>query len=130
MTNEAKILSEDFEEVAPAASEQFTDDDIQDITDALHDDDRKQVRELIDDLSITESAELLAKVVSDDRDELIDKYLKQFDSETFVELDDDLRKSILEAMEPKQVAAIVSDLDSDDAVDMLYNLDPVFQGCD
>ena len=30
-------------------------------------------------------------------------------------------------MKPKQVANIVSDLDSDDAVDMLYNLEPVFQ---
>ncbi len=110
-----------------AATEQFSDDDIRDITDALHEGNSKQVKELIDDLSITESAELLAKVVADDRQELIDQYLKQFDSETFVELDDDLRKNILESMEPKQVATIVSDLDSDDAVDLLYNLDPVFQ---
>ncbi len=127
MTNDAVTIDEDFEDVSTALTEQFTDDDIRDITDALHDNDRKQVRELIDDLTISESAELLAKVVSDDRDELIEKYLKQFDSETFVELDDDLRKTILENMEPKQVASIVSDLDSDDAVDMLYNLDPVFQ---
>jgi len=105
----------------------FTDDDIQDITDALHDGDKKQVRSLIDNLSVTESAELLAKIIPDDRDALIDQHLKQFDAETFVELDEELRKTILESMPPKQVATIVSDLDSDDAVDLLYNLDPVFQ---
>ena len=127
MKDDEVTIDRDFEDVVNNTTEQFTDADIRDITDALRDDDRKQVRILIDDLSISESAELLAKVVSDDRDELIEKYLKQFDSETFVELDDDLRKTILEQMEPRQVASIVSDLDSDDAVDMLYNLEPVFQ---
>lgn len=110
----------------PPLSE-FTDDDIRDITDALREGDRKQVRELIDDLSVSESAELLEKIVHDDRSILIDKYLKQFDPETFVELDAEVRKKILESMDPAKVANIVSDLDSDDAVDMLYNLDPVFQ---
>lgn len=127
MTQDAVNIDEDFEEVTNASTEQFTDDDIRDITDALRDGNKKQVRTLIDDLTISESAELLAKVVSDDRDELIEKYLKQFDSETFVELDDDLRKKILENMDAAKVASIVSDLDSDDAVDMLYNLDAVFQ---
>ena len=127
MANDTVNIDSDFEDVTNVTTDQFNDDDIRDITDALRDDDRKQVRELIDDLSVSESAELLEKIVSDDRAELIEKYLKQFDSETFVELDDDLRKSILEEMEPIKVANIVSDLDSDDAVDMLYNLDPVFQ---
>lgn len=127
MTNEAVTIDDDFDAVTNPATEQFTDDDIRDITDALHEGDKKQVRTLIDDLSVSESAELLAKVVADDREELIEKYLKQFDPETFVELDDDLRKTVLENMEAKDVASIVSDLDSDDAVDMIYNLDPVFQ---
>tara|TARA_B100001750_G_C15519052_1_gene609850 strand:+ start:2587 stop:4002 length:1416 start_codon:yes stop_codon:yes gene_type:complete len=124
-----KDISEDElkEEDIPASSSEFTDDDIRDITDALHEGDRKQVRELIDDLTVAESAELLEKIVPDDRALLIEKYLKQFESETFVELDADVRKNILESMEPVKVANIVSDLDSDDAVDMLYNLDPVFQ---
>ena len=128
MAHDAVKIDENIEDgFNNTAAEQFTDDDIRDITDALHEGDSKQVRELIDDLSIAESAELLAKVVPDDRQELIDRYLKVFDPETFVELDYDLRKTILESMEPKQVANIVSDLDSDDAVDLLYNLDPVFQ---
>jgi magnesium transporter len=127
MSDDIKTINDEFGEATSVAPEQFNDDDIRDITDALRDDDRKQVRDLIDDLSVSESAELLEKVVSDDREELIEKYLKQFDSETFVELDDELRKTILENMTPTKVASIVSDLDSDDAVDMLYNLDPVFQ---
>lgn len=109
------------------ATPEFNDDDIQFITDALRDGDKKQVRELINDLSVSESAELLEKIVAEDRAVLIDEHLKYFDSETFVELDPDLRKSILESMEPITVATIVSDLDSDDAVNMIYNLDPVFQ---
>ena len=123
-----KNIEEELEEVGHLTpDEEFTDADIREITDALHDGDKKQVRQLIDDLSATESAELLEKVVPDVRTELIDTYLNQFDAETFVELDADVRKTILESMEAKQVASIVSDLDSDDAVDLIYNLDPVFQ---
>lgn len=125
---DTRIIDEEIkEDDIPVSSSEFTDDDIRDITDALHDGDRKQVRELIDELTVAESAELLEKIVPDDRALLIDKFLKQFESETFVELDADVRKTILESMEPAKVANIVSDLDSDDAVDMLYNLDPVFQ---
>lgn len=120
------IKTQKLDNQIPATPE-FTDDDIQHITEALHDGDSQQVNELINDLSISESAELLQKVMTEDRTELINNYLKHFDSETFVELDDDLRKIILESMAPIQVATIVSDLESDDAVDMLYNLDPVFQ---
>lgn len=108
-------------------AEEFTDADIRDITDALHDGDDAQVHDLIEELSISEEAELLKKIVANDRDELIEKYLSNFTPETFVELDDDLRKDILEKMDATTVASIVSELDSDDAVDMLYNLDPVFQ---
>ncbi|PCI01318.1 MAG: magnesium transporter [Alphaproteobacteria bacterium] len=114
-------------EIIGAVPDQFTDDDIQDITDALHEGDDTQVHDLIDDLTSAESAELLEKIVSDDRNELVEKYLSDFDPETFVDLDDDLRKDILEKMDAMTVAKIVSDLDSDDAVEMLYNLDPVFQ---
>lgn len=106
---------------------QFTDDDIREITDALHDGQTAQVHELIDDLTVAESAELLEKIIPEDREVLINDYLDDFDSETFVALDDDLRRKILETMDVATVAGIVSDLDSDDAVDMLYNLDPVFQ---
>lgn len=126
MSNETIKIENDFEN-AVNENTAFNDDDIRDITDALHDGDSAQVTELVDDLSVAESAELLEKIVSEDRDELVANYLDNFDPETFVELDDDLRRQILEKMDAKTVAGIVSDLDSDDAVDMLYNLDPVFQ---
>lgn len=105
----------------------LTDDDIRDITDALHEGNEEHVHELIEELSSAESAELLEKIVSEDRETLIAEYLDDFDPATFVSLDDDLRKKILESMDAATVAGIVSDLDSDDAVDMLYNLDPLFQ---
>ena len=126
MDNQAIKIDEEFEN-AVTDNTAFNDDDIRDITDALRDGNTAQVNELMDDLSVAESAELLEKIVPDDRDDLITNYLNNFDSETFVELDDDLRRQILETMDAKTVANIVSDLDSDDAVDMLYNLDPIFQ---
>lgn len=122
-----KIISnsEDIEDNAFLTG--FTDEDIREITTALRAGDEEQVHTLIEDLSTAESAELLGKVVQDDREQLIETYLEDFDSAAFVELDDNLRKEILESMDAVKVAAIVSDLDSDDAVDMLYNLEPVFQ---
>jgi magnesium transporter len=105
----------------------FNDDDIRKITDALHDGEVSQVQDLIADISAAESAELLEKIIPEDRETLVTEYLDEFDATTFVEMGDDLRKTILEKMDVITVANIVSNLDSDDAVDMLYNLDPVFQ---
>lgn len=110
-----------------AAEMSFTDADIRSITDALHDGNDAQLHELIDELSSAETAELLEKVVRDDREEILQRFSDKFDADTFVALDDELRKTILESMDAVTVAGIVSDLDSDDAVHMLYNLDPVFQ---
>jgi magnesium transporter len=127
MEEKLQTLDQQEESSVSNAPEQFSDDDIRDITDALHDGDAAQVHTLIDELSSAESAELLEKVTADDRDSLIENFLHNFDSATFVDLDDDLRKDILEKMDAITVASIVSNLESDDAVDMLYNLDPVFQ---
>ena len=100
-SKDAANIHHDFQDAQQSSADPFTDDDIRDITDALRDGDTAQVREFIDDLSTSESAELLQKVVTDDREELINTYLKDFDSETFVKLDDDLRKTILEKYETK-----------------------------
>lgn len=105
----------------------MTDEDIKEITTALRAGDEEQVHTLIEDLTTAETVELLEKIVADDRETLVEKYLDNFDPETFAQLDDSVRKETLESMDAKTVAAIVSELDSDDAVNMLYNLEPVFQ---
>jgi magnesium transporter len=125
--NEESLTAELNKSSNPQMADSFTDDDIRVITDALHDERASEVQSLVDDLSVTQSAELLEKIIPDDRATLIENYLAHFDAETFVELDNDVRRSILEAMEPITVATIISELDSDDAVEMIEKLDPIFQ---
>lgn len=117
--------SDDIEDNAFLAD--MTDEDIKEITTALRAGDEEQVHTLIEDLTTAETVELLEKIVADDRETLIKKFLDDFDPEAFAQLDDSVRKETLEAMDAKTVASIVSELDSDDAVNMLYNLEPVFQ---
>jgi len=47
-----------------------SDDKIRDITNALHDNKNSHVRSLLQELSPHESAELLAKIISDDRENI------------------------------------------------------------
>ncbi len=78
----------------------------------------------IHDLSAADAAELLAKIGDEDRRRLLSEYGTAFDPYTFYDLPSGLRETALESLSPTQVAAILSEMDSDDALDMIVALDP------
>jgi len=78
-------------------------------------------------LSAAEAAELLSKITEEDRNKLLQEHRAALPQGFILEMDAQLRKKSLEAMSAFEVAAIVSELESDDALDLILNLDPDFQ---
>jgi magnesium transporter len=113
-----------LEEAAPS---HLSDENIKAISAAVEAQDSDTVNAFLEDLSPADTAELLAKSTDDSRDELLGMYGHNLDPETFTELDDDLRISTLSAMSAAKIAEIVTELDSDDALEVVEDLHPDLQ---
>jgi magnesium transporter len=120
-------LSQEFEETVEASKVGLSDDSIREIEDAIDSNVQDEHVDLVNDLNIPDTAELLQKLSKDDRQALIDNKETIIDPQVFSYLDDNLTRSILSQMTAKQVAVILKDLDSDDALNLIENLDKNFQ---
>jgi magnesium transporter len=93
------------------------------VSDALEQGDEMQARALADELHEADLADLLEYLDRDERLQLIKVLGADFDLEVLTFLDVAVREEIIEALEPLHIAASLSDLDSDDAVDIMEDLD-------
>ena len=123
--NEADNLNQSPQDDDPVYG--ISDDQINDIEEALHIGYEDALVEHIYQLSPADAAELISKVSDEDRDLLLTEHAHAFPPFFFLYLDPDLRKLALENMTPEEIAAIISELDSDDALDLIHNLKPEFQ---
>lgn len=115
-------LSETPEDI-PAATG-LSDERIATILTALHENHPDEVTAYLRALNAPETADLLHKTGEEDRRKILEDYGDAFEPLVFSELDSGLRETILPAMPPRKVAAIVSALDSDDALDLIAGLAP------
>lgn len=111
----------------PEAPFHLTDSEIGQIIVAARAQDSDTVHGLLKDLGPADIAELLAKVSDDDRREFLTMYGDSIDPQAFSEMDYELRRLCLSAMPAQQVASLISRMDSDDALDMLINLEEDFR---
>ena len=128
----AQDLSEELEEEFEEAVEEpstvgLSDDTIREIETAIDSDVKDEHVPLVNDLSVPDTPELLQKISKEDRQVLIDNKKTIIEPEVFSYLDDDVKRSTLSQMSAKQVADILSELDSDDALDLIENLDVEFR---
>lgn len=105
----------------------LSDDEIRDVVHAVRNQDPDTVHAALDDLSAADGAELLSKIKDDDRKELLSMYGHVLDPEIFAEMDTELRKITLSEMPPDQIAQMISELESDDALLLIEPLDPDLQ---
>lgn len=124
-------MTEEVQENVPASAEELSfllsDDQITEIIDAVHAQDADTVHAFLEDLSNADTAELLAKVGDEDRQELLSMYGDAINPVVFAEMDSELRRVTLSDMHPTHVAAIISALESDDALELIIDLDEDFQ---
>lgn len=105
----------------------LSDEEIRDITEAVHAQDADTVHAILGELAPVDIAELLAKVSDEDRRELILMYGETLNPLVFAEMESDLRRNTLSTLSADQVANIISRLESDDALGLVLDLDEDFR---
>ncbi|MEM7679596.1 MAG: magnesium transporter [Pseudomonadota bacterium] len=105
----------------------LNDDQISEVVDAVREQDSDTVHEILNDLSAPDTAELVAKINDDERQELLSMYSDQLDPVAFTEMDTELRRAAFEHLEPTEIAAIIKELESDDALELIIDLDADLQ---
>ncbi len=85
--------------------------------------DEAELRRLAADLHEADLADLLTALAPEERPELVRRLGDQFDFAALTELDESVRRDIVEALPPKIVAEGLGELESDDAVYILEDLD-------
>src|SRR5919202_6788175 len=85
--------------------------------------DEAALRRLAADLHEVDLADLLTALAPEERPELVRRLGDEFDFAALTELDESVRRDIVEALPPKVVAEGLGELESDDAVYILEDLD-------
>lgn len=98
-----------------------------DVVEALAAGDGARVKDLIAPLHYADVADLLEHLSAEERHALIDVIRDGFDAEILSELDETVRDEIIEWLGIADVAAAVAELESDDAVQIIEELDEAEQ---
>lgn len=104
-----------------------SDRDIIAIRDALEENRGDDIRQLMEELSYSDKADLLEKIDLHSRHALLEQYAFLFEPEVFTYLQEDVRITVLGDMSATEIARIISDLESDDALDLILPLDEDFR---
>ena len=85
--------------------------------------DEQRVRDLVGPLHDAEIADLIQKLGSENRRALVVAIRESFRPDILVELDERVRDEVMEALGPRETAAAVAELDTDDAILVVSELD-------
>ena len=120
---------------APAAEAELLDNDVMDaedrlrpefverVLDAVDAGDDATARALVEPLHPADVADLIELAARDERDGLVKALAEIVDADVLVEMNDHVRETLLDALEPQQVADIAGQMETDDAVAILEDLD-------
>lgn len=94
---------------------------------ALREGSQEHLRGIVEGLEIHARADFLQKLPGEEREILMAALPDLFPAEVYTYLDPEVRRETLSAIPAAKVAAIVADLESDDALDLILNLNPELQ---
>ncbi|WP_119677668.1 magnesium transporter [Indioceanicola profundi] len=83
----------------------------------------QRLRALLAGMHAGDIAHVLEQADGEDRERLVELMRPDFDAEVLAYLPGELRDEIIETLHPKELAAAVAELDTDDAVDVIQDLD-------
>ncbi len=101
----------------------FSDDLVDDINLAAQEGRREDIPSLLAPLHAADLADLLEHLGSTVRTIVIETIRDQLDAEVVSHLDETVREDVLAVLEPHEIAAVVTDLETDDAIDLIEDLD-------
>ncbi|RHW18675.1 magnesium transporter [Sphingomonas gilva] len=93
------------------------------VLDAVDAGDAEAARALVDPLHPADIADLFELTPAEDRGALAAALADMLDGEVLAEMNDYVRETLIDALEPGQVADIAAELDTDDAVAIIEDMD-------
>ncbi|MFC1674234.1 magnesium transporter [Pseudomonadota bacterium] len=93
------------------------------VIDALDAGDEQRVRELVAPLHFADAADLLERFSSEHRRQLLDTARDVLEPEFYAELDETVRDEVMDIIGLDEVAQTVAELDTDDAVEIVEELE-------
>jgi len=103
------------------------DEQIREVRGALERGDTAALKEIAESLHAADLADLIEGLTADERPLLLDALGADFDPEALSYLVPVVRQEVLEHIGPKGIASALSELESDDAVEIFEDLDEDFQ---
>ena len=97
------------------------------VRDALEEDNKPRITELIDDLHPSDIAEVLSVITYAERVALVENIATDFEAETLTYLDEDVRIEVMEALGTQRAAQAITELETDDAVQVIEDLEKADQ---
>lgn len=122
-----ETFTPDTEEFTEETLFHLSDDNIKTIVDAIDAEDADTVHEALDELTPADTAELVSKISDEQRSELITMYGEAISPICFLEMDTELQRKTISSMDASTVAGIISELETDDALELIMYLDESFQ---
>jgi magnesium transporter len=123
--------SEDIANAAPEPEAQAPIDEedrlrpsfVSQVLDSVAAGDDRTARELVEPLHPADVADLIELAARDERPGLVRALAEIVDADVLAEMNEHVRETLLEALEPEQVADFAGQLDTDDAVAILEDLE-------
>jgi magnesium transporter len=98
------------------------DEVVEEVSDALAAEEPERVKQILEPLHYADVADLVERLAPEDRGALVEVIKRDFDPEILHELDEKVRDEVIGKLGVENVAAAVSELDSDDAVNVVEEL--------
>ncbi|MBI1182583.1 MAG: magnesium transporter [Alphaproteobacteria bacterium] len=100
-----------------------SEDEVTEVGEALKNDDTQFVSKILDEYHAADQADLIEQLSPRNRRRLVEVAREQIKPEALTELDETVRDEVIEILEPREIAAAMTELEADDAVYLIQDLD-------
>ncbi|MEN3976202.1 magnesium transporter [Emcibacter sp. SYSU 3D8] len=98
-------------------------EEVAQVAEALKNDDTVFIHALLDDYHAADQADLIEQLSSKNRVRLVEMARDRIAPEALTELEETVRDEIIDLLEPREIAAAMSELEADDAAYLIQDLD-------
>lgn len=100
-----------------------SEDEVAQVAEALKNDDIAFIHALLEEYHAADQADLIEQLSSKNRRKLIEVARDLIEPEAFTELEETVRDEVIDLLEPREIAAAMSELEADDAAYLIQDLD-------
>ncbi len=100
-----------------------SEEEVAQVAEALKNDDIAFIHALLEDYHAADQADLIEQLSSKNRRRLIEVARDRIEPEALTELEETVRDEIIDLLEPREIAAAMSELEADDAAYLIQDLD-------